>query len=82
MAPLVTKNFVMIDVILSYNKANNTFFNSLRKNDVDAQVKITVKLMERGRGHLLLLDSLLVYVPKFLGILAGRCGRVVVRERD
>ena len=49
MAPLVTKNFVMIDVILSYNKANNTFFNSLRKNDVDAQVKITVKVMGRGR---------------------------------
>ena len=49
MAPLVTKNFVMIDVILSYNKANNTFFNSLRKSDVDAQVKITVKVMERGR---------------------------------
>ena len=49
MAPLVTNNFVMIDVILSYNKANNTFFNSLRKNDVDAQVKITVKVMERGR---------------------------------
>ena len=39
----------MIDVILSYNKANDTFFNSLRKNDVDAQVKITVKVMERGR---------------------------------
>ena len=39
----------MIDVILSYNKANDTFFNSLRKNDVDAQVKITVKVMERRR---------------------------------
>ena len=49
MAPLVTKNFVMIDVILSYNKANDTFFNSLRKNDVDAQVKITVKVTERRR---------------------------------
>ena len=27
-------------------------------------------------------DSLLVYVLNFLGILAGWCGSVVVRERD
>ena len=27
-------------------------------------------------------DSLLVYVLKFFGILARRCGSVVVRERD
>ena len=27
-------------------------------------------------------DSLLVYVLNFFGILAGRCGSVVVRERD
>ena len=27
-------------------------------------------------------ESLLVYVLKFFGILAGRCGSVVVRERD
>ena len=27
-------------------------------------------------------DSLLVYVLKFFGILAGRCGSVVVRERE
>ena len=27
-------------------------------------------------------DSLLVYVLKFFGILAGRCGSVVVRDRD
>ena len=27
-------------------------------------------------------DSLLVYALKFLGIMAGRCGSVVVRERD
>ena len=27
-------------------------------------------------------DSLLVYVLKFFGILAGRCGSAVVRERD
>ena len=27
-------------------------------------------------------DSLLIYVLKFSGILAGRCGSVVVRERD
>ena len=27
-------------------------------------------------------DSLLVYVLKYFRILAGRCGSVVVRERD
>ena len=27
-------------------------------------------------------DSLLVYRLKFFGILAGRCGSVVLRERD
>ena len=27
-------------------------------------------------------DSMLVYVLKFFGILAGRCGSVVIRERD
>ena len=27
-------------------------------------------------------DSLLIYVLKFFGILARRCGSVVVRERD
>ena len=27
-------------------------------------------------------DSLLVNVLKFFGLLAGRCGSVVVRERD
>ena len=34
---------------LSYNKANNTFLNSLRKNEVEAQVKFTLKIMERAR---------------------------------
>ena len=27
-------------------------------------------------------DSLLIYVLKFFGILSGRCGSVVVSERD
>ena len=27
-------------------------------------------------------DTLLVYILKFFGILAGRCGSVVVRDRD
>ena len=45
-----TKPLVMIDVIYSrYNKENNTFFNSLRKNDVEAQVEITLKVMDRAR---------------------------------
>ena len=29
---------------LSYNEANNTFFNSRTKNDVEAQVEFTLKL--------------------------------------
>ena len=34
---------------LNYNKANNTFLISLRKNDVEAQVEFTIKVMERVR---------------------------------
>ena len=33
----------------SYNKANNTFLNSLRKNEVEARVEFTLKVMERAR---------------------------------
>ena len=33
---------------LSYNKANNTFLKSRRKNGVEAQVEFTFKVMERG----------------------------------
>ena len=34
---------------LSYNKANNTFLNSVRKNHVEAQVKFPFKVTERAR---------------------------------
>ena len=34
---------------LSYNKAINTFLNSLRKNDVEAKVEFTSKIMESAR---------------------------------
>ena len=34
---------------LSYNKANNTFLNSFRKNEVEVQVEFTIKIMERAR---------------------------------
>ena len=34
---------------LSQNKTNDTFFNSLRKNDVEAQVEFTLKVLERAR---------------------------------
>ena len=34
---------------LNYNKANNTFLISLTKNDVEAQVELTLKVMERAR---------------------------------
>ena len=30
---------------LSYNEANNTFLNSLRKNEVEAQVEFTLRIM-------------------------------------
>ena len=42
----------------SYNKANNTFFNSLRKNEVEAQVEFTLKNYGKGLGHLLLISQL------------------------
>ena len=29
---------------LSYNKANNTFLNSIRKNEVEAQIEFTLKV--------------------------------------
>ena len=32
---------------LSYNKANNTFLNSRRKNDVRNEVEFTFNVMER-----------------------------------
>ena len=34
---------------LSYNKENNAFLKSLRKNNVEAQVEFTLKVMERAR---------------------------------
>ena len=53
MPPLVIKPLVIIDIIFSHNKvtskANNTFLDSLRENDVKAQVDFTFKVMERVR---------------------------------
>ena len=34
---------------LSYNKANDTFLNSVRTNDVEAQVEFPLKVKERAR---------------------------------
>ena len=34
---------------LSYNKANNTFLNSLRRKDVKAKVEFTLEMMESAR---------------------------------
>ena len=39
---------------LSYNMADNTFFYSLRKNDVEAKVEFTLKI-GKGLGYLLLM---------------------------
>ena len=70
---------------LSNNKANNTFLNSLRKSDVEAQVE---KKLWKVLGSPVIdltgkKDSLLVkYVLKCFGIMVGRCGSVVVKERD
>ena len=34
---------------LNYNKANDTFSNSLRENYIEGQVEFTLKVMERAR---------------------------------
>ena len=34
---------------LSFNKQNNTFLNSLQKNDVEAEVEFAFKVVERAR---------------------------------
>ena len=53
MLPLVTKPLVMIDGTifpgLSYKKAKNTFLNSVRKNDVGAQVEFSLKFAKTAR---------------------------------
>ena len=51
------------------------------------EVKVEFTLSWKRIGSLVIdvsikRDSLLVYVLKFFGILAGRCGSVVVRDRD
>ena len=67
---------------LIYLKANNTFLNSLRKNDVEAQVDFTLKVLKRARvtcyrDVTVKKDSLLVYVLKCFRIL--EVGMVVER---
>ena len=64
---------------LIYHKANNTFLNSFRKNDVEAQVEFTLRVLERARvtcyrDVTVKKDSLLVYVLKYFRILAGWYG--------
>ena len=70
---------------LSYTRANNVF-GSLRKNDIEAKLNLRLKLWKGLRSAVddvtVKKDSLLLYVLKFFGSLAGRCGSVVVRERD
>ena len=66
---------------LSYSKANNTFLNSFRTNEVEAQVEFAIKIMERARVACYCIvvkkNISLVYVLNFFGILAGRCGNVI-----
>ena len=66
---------------LSYNKANNTFLNSFRTNEVEAQAEFTIKMMERARVACYCIavkkNISVVYVLNFFGILAGRCGNVI-----
>ena len=72
----------------SYNKANNTRLNCLRKNDIEAQVEFSKRQkLWNGLGSPVIdvsgkKDSLLVYVLTFFEILVAHCGSVVVRERD
>ena len=59
---------------LIYHKANNTLFNSLRKNDVEAQVEFTLRVLKRARvtcyrDVTVKQESLLVYVLKCFRIL-------------
>ena len=42
------RNFTGIFLGLSYNKANKMFLNSLRKNETEAQVEFTLKIIERA----------------------------------
>ena len=49
MPPLVTKPLVM-KIGLSHNKANNTFLNSLRNNNLEAQVVFTFKKVMKELG--------------------------------
>ena len=53
MPPVVTKPLVMIDGSifpgLSYKEAKNTFSNSVRKNDVGAQVEFALKFTKGPR---------------------------------
>ena len=53
MLPVVTKPLVMIDGSifpgLSYKEAKNTFSNSVRKNDVGAQVEFALKFTRGAR---------------------------------
>ena len=62
------------------------FLNTVRKNNVDAQVEFSSIFTKRARVtcyHVTVKkDSLLVYVLKFFEILVGWYGSVVVRERD
>ena len=41
------RNFMGIFPGLSYNKASKMFLNSLRKNETEAQVEFTLKIIER-----------------------------------
>ena len=52
---------------LSFNMANNTFVNSLSKNNVEAQIQFTSKVTERaGQGYLLLMYQLRKTVCQFI----------------
>ena len=74
---------------LSYKKAKYAFSDSVRKNNVGAQVEFSLKFTKRARVPVIdvtvkkdLNYLLTYYLLKFFGILAGRCGSVVIRERD
>ena len=71
--------------VLYQVKAESTFLNSLRKNDVEGHVEFMFKVMERAGVACTIdvsfkKDSLLVYLLNVFGSLVGRCGSVVVRE--
>ena len=67
---------------LSSHKANNTVLNTTLRPKSNLRSKLWKGLGPPVIEVTVKKDSLVVYVLTIFGILAGRCGSVVVREKD